>query len=105
MDKIALLSDILQQNPTDSFARYGLAMAHLGDGNTDAALREFQTATDTNADYVPAYQMSAQTLARLHRNDEAVARLRAGLAAAERTGNTHAASEMQALLDDLEGGY
>lgn len=104
MDKITMLSDILQQNPTDSFARYGLAMAYLGDGDTDAALREFQTATDTNADYVPAYQMSAQTLAKLNRDDEAVTRLHAGLAAAQRTGNAHAASEMQALLDELEGG-
>ncbi len=105
MDKIAMLSEILQHNPTDSFARYGLAMAHLGDGNTDAALREFATTTAHNPDYVPAYQMSAQTLAKVNRNEEAIERLQAGLAAAQRTGNTHAASEMQALLDELEGGY
>ncbi len=103
MDKIAMLSEILAHNPTDSFARYGLAMAHLGDGNTDAALTEFQTTTAHNPDYVPAYQMSAQTLSKLNRNAEATARLHAGLAAAQRTGNTHAASEMQALLDEIEG--
>ena len=100
-----MLTKILAQNPADSFARYGLAMAYLGDGSTDAALAEFDRTTAQNADYVPAYQMSAQTLAKLHRNDEAAARLHAGLAAALRTGNTHAASEMQALLDELEGGY
>ncbi len=100
-----MLSDILQQNPADSFARYGLAMAHLSGGNTDAALTEFATTTQLNPDYVPAYQMSAQTLAKLNRSSEAIDRLQAGLAAASRTGNTHAASEMQALLDDLEGGY
>ncbi len=100
-----MLSEILRQNPADSFARYGLAMAHLGDGNTDAALSEFATTTENNPDYVPAYQMSAQTLAKLNRNEEAVERLQAGLAAAQRTGNTHATSEMQALLDELEGDY
>lgn len=105
MDKIAMLTDILAQNPADSFARYGLAMAHLSDGNSDAALAEFATTTEKNADYVPAYQMAAQTLAKLHRNDEATERLQAGLAAAKRTGNAHAASEMQALLDELETGY
>ncbi len=105
MDKIAALSDILKQNPQDSFARYGLAMAYLGNGDTDAALAAFETTTDNNPDYVPAYQMSAQTLAKLNRTDDAIAQLKLGLAAAQRTRNTHAASEMQALLDELETGY
>ena len=52
-------------------------------------------------DYVPAYQMSAQTLAKLGRTDEALARLDAGIAAATRTGNQHALAEMEALRDDL----
>ena len=104
MDKIAMLTTILQQNPADSFARYGLAMAHLSDGNTDAALAAFAATTEHNPDYVPAYQMSGQTLAKLHRTEEAKERLTAGLDAAQRTGNQHAASEMQALLDELEAG-
>ncbi len=103
MDKIAMLSQILSENPDDSFARYGLAMEHLGTGDPDTALTEFATTIQHNPDYVPAYQMSAQTLAKLHRNDGAVVRLQEGLAAANRTRNTHAASEMQALLDELEG--
>ncbi len=105
MDKIAMLSEILAANPADSFARYGLAMEHLSQGNTDAALAEFDATVAQNHDYVPAYQMSGQTLAKLHRTDEAKARLRAGLDAAGRTSNSHAASEMQALLDELEAGY
>ncbi len=100
-----MLSDILAANPADSFARYGLAMEHLGQGNTDAALAEFDATTQNNPDYVPAYQMSGQTLAKLHRNDEAKTRLLAGLGAAARTSNQHAASEMQALLDELEAAY
>lgn len=101
MDKIAMLSEILAANPADSFARYGLAMAYAAEGRSDEALAEYTTATDGNPDYVPAYQMSAQLLLKLHRTDEARARLEAGLAAAARTGNTHAASEMQAMLEDL----
>ncbi len=105
MDKIAMLSEILQHNPADSFARYGLAMEHLSQGNPEKALEEFAATTSHNPDYVPAYQMSAQTLAKLHRPEEAIALLREGLAAAQRTNNRHAASEMQALLDELELGY
>ncbi len=102
MDKIAMLTEILAGNPNDSFARYGLAMAHLGDGNSEAALAEFRRTTDLNPDYVPAYQMAGQTLAKLNRNADAALQLTAGLKAAQRTGNAHAASEMQALLDELE---
>jgi predicted Zn-dependent protease len=101
MDKIALLTQILSQNPTDAFARYGLAMAYAAENNTDQALTEFSILILHNPDYVPAYQMSAQTLAKLNRPEEAIARLQEGLAAAQRTHNAHAASEMQALLDDL----
>ena len=101
MDKIAMLSEILAQNPADSFARYGLAMAYAAEDRSDDALREYAATTAHNRDYVPAYQMSAQLLLRLGRSDEAKARLQAGMAACERTGNTHAASEMGAMLDDL----
>ncbi len=97
-----MLTEILSANPNDSFARYGLAMAHLGEGNSEAALAEFERTTELNPDYVPAYQMSGQTLAKVNRTEEAVARLHTGLAAAARAGNSHAASEMQALLDELE---
>ena len=101
MDKIAALSEILTADPTNAFARYGLAMEHISQGNADTALAEFTTLIQHNPDYVPAYQMSAQTLAKLGRTDEAITRLKDGLAAAQRTNNAHATSEMQTLLDDL----
>lgn len=101
MDKIAALTEILAADPANAFARYGLAMEHNTQGNADLALAEFTNLIHHNPDYVPAYQMSAQTLAKLGRTDEAIARLKLGLTAAQRTHNSHAASEMQALLDDL----
>jgi predicted Zn-dependent protease len=101
MDKIAMLTEILAQHPTDAFARYGLAMAYAAEGKNDDALREFTTTIEHNPDYVPAFQMSAQTLLKLGRTGEARQRLTDGLAAAARTSNAHAASEMQAMLDDI----
>jgi tetratricopeptide (TPR) repeat protein len=101
MDRIAVLTEILQQNPTDAFARYGLAMAYAAEDKTEEALREYGTAIENAPDYVPAYQMSAQTLLKLGRVDEARVRLLAGMAACERTANAHAASEMQGMLDEI----
>jgi hypothetical protein len=45
--------------------------------------------------------MSAQTLSTAGRNAEAIERLKAGIASAARSGNRHALSEMQAMLDVL----
>lgn len=101
MDKTAALNEILTMDPTNAFARYGLGMEHLSQQEPDAALAEFARVIEYNPDYVPAYQMSAQTLAKLHRSEEAVTILQQGLAAAARTGNRHAANEMQGLLDEL----
>lgn len=96
-----MLTGILAEHPTDAFTRYGLAMAYGAEDRHDEALREFAITTQHNPDYVPAYQMSAQTLLKLNRTNDAKQRLEAGLAAAARTHNEHAAAEMQAMLDDL----
>jgi predicted Zn-dependent protease len=101
MDKIAALTEILTADPANAFARYGLAMEHISQNQTDTALTEFDTLIQHSPDYVPAYQMSAQTLAKLGRTDEALDRLHNGIAAANRTGNQHALAEMEALRDDL----
>jgi tetratricopeptide (TPR) repeat protein len=101
MDKIAMLTEILRQNPADAFARYGLAMAHAAESRSEDALREFAETTEHNPDYVPAYQMAAQELLKLARPNDAKAWLQAGLDACERTGNGHAASEMGAMLSEL----
>jgi predicted Zn-dependent protease len=102
MDKLAALSEILTADPTNAFARYGLAMEHLSQNNPDTALNEFTTLIHHSPDYVPAYQMSAQTLGKLGRTQEALDRLHTGIAAANRTNNQHALAEMEALRNDLQ---
>jgi len=37
MDRIALLTEVLAQNPTDAFARYGLALEYSNSGEVDRA--------------------------------------------------------------------
>ena len=101
MDKLAALNEILQLDPTNAFARYGLAMEHVARSNPEAALAEFTACIEHNPDYVPAYQMSAQTLVTLGRTDDALERLDAGIAAATCTGNQHALAEMTAMRDEL----
>jgi predicted Zn-dependent protease len=102
MDKIAGLKEILALDPKSSFARYGMAMELVKRGETVAALKEFDTLMANDPDYTAGYFMAAQTLAKEGRNPEAIDRLRAGINCAARTGNRHALSEMQAMLDELD---
>jgi len=102
MDKIAGLKEILALDPKNSFARYGVAMELAGRGEIDAALTEFSTLLVNDPNYTAAYFMAAQTLASAGRTPEAIERLKAGVACAQRTGNNHALSEMQAMLDELD---
>jgi predicted Zn-dependent protease len=102
MDKLAGLKEILTLDPANAFARYGLAMEYVGRGETDAGLAEFDTLVAAHPDYTAGYQMAAQTLIKLDRIPEAIAKLQAGIASARRSGNTHALSEMQGMLDEID---
>ena len=101
MDRVALLNEILSQNPADPFARYGLAMEYSNAGDVERALDEFKKLLATNPDYTAGYFMAAQTLTRAGRTDEAKKMLVDGISSAKRTGNTHAESEMEGTLAEL----
>jgi predicted Zn-dependent protease len=103
MDKIAALREILALDAKNSFARYGIAMELASRGETVAALDEFDTLLKNDPDYTAGYFMAAQTLTKVGRTAEAAERLKAGVGCAARSGNSHALSEMQAMLDELEG--
>jgi predicted Zn-dependent protease len=101
MDRIATLVEILSQDPHNVLARYGLAMEYSNAGETDRALEEFGKLLSANPDYPAAYFMSAQTLSKAGRVEEAKRMLTDGIAAAQRKRDSHAASEMQGMLEEL----
>ena len=69
---------------------------------SNAPCEEFGKLLATHPDYTAGYFMAAQTLVTANRVDEAKKMLVDGISSARRTGNTHAQSEMTALLDELK---
>ena len=96
-----VLEEFVAKKPGDAFSRYGLAMECMNSGDTAAANEHFLALLQQNADYVPAYLMYAQMLARESRNQEAQQVLSAGMEAAEKKGDQHARSEMETLRNEL----
>ena len=99
MEQIEVL---LAQDPGDPFLRYGLAMEYASAGDDATAAQKLLALTADSPDYVPAYLQAGQILARLGRDVEACEVLRRGIAAARRTGDSHAEGEMQGFLASLE---
>src|SRR6266850_8074985 len=95
------LEEFVAKKPEDAFSRYGLAMECMNSGDPAAADTHFRALLEQNADYVPAYLMYAQLLARESRTAEAKQILSNGIAAAAKKGDQHARSELEALLTEL----
>jgi len=96
-----MLEEFVAKKPDDAFSRYGLAMECMNSGDAAAADTHFRALLERNADYVPAYLMFAQFLARESQADEAKQVLRTGISAAEKKHDDHARSEMETLLAEL----
>ena len=89
---------MVDQNPTNSFMRYGLAMEYKNSGDLESALREFRTLLASTPDYSAAYFHGGQTLEKMGNLDQARDMYRRGIAV---TRDPHALSELRAALDIL----
>src|SRR5467141_2261996 len=96
-----MLEEFVAKKPDDAFSRYGLAMECMNSGDPAAADMHFRALLEHNADYIPAYLMYGQLLARESRTGEAKQVLSEGIAAAIEENDQHARSEMEALLTEL----
>ena len=101
MTRRAKLEQMLEKTPQDVFLNFALAMELAKDGRTDEAIAQFDRVLQLNPSYLTAHFQKGSTLIAAGRVPDARAALTAGIAAAQASGDVHAASEMQALLDTL----
>ena len=79
--RLEILKSMVEQNPADTFARYGLAMEYRNTGDLAAAVVEFRTLLAAHPDYSAAYFHGGQTLERLGQKAEARELYRQGIEA------------------------
>ena len=100
-DRINSLKAMLADDPTNSFARYGLAMEYTKSGDLETAVSEFRSLLSADPNYAAGYFHAGQTLERMGNVDEARDMYQRGIEVTHRTGDAHTRSELQAALDLL----
>jgi hypothetical protein len=96
-----ILEAFVAQKPDDAFSRYGLALECVNSGDTAAADAHFRALLEKNSGYVAGYLMYAQMLVREARTDEAKKVLTLGVETAAQKRDSHALSELEALLAEI----
>ena len=100
-NRFEMLAGILQRDPNNLLARYGLAMEYTQQGNADEALEHFRAIMASHPDYVAAYYQAGRTLQKMGDLERAREVFQQGIAACNRVGDLHARSELEAALGEI----
>ena len=96
-----VLRAMLEHDPDNALARYGLATELKNTGSLEGAIAEFERLLAAKPNYSAALFHGGQTLEKLGRFNEARQWYTRGVAATSANGDAHARAEMQAALDLL----
>jgi predicted Zn-dependent protease len=99
--RLDFLLKMTSTDKADSFTWYALALEYKGLGRVDDALATFERLRERDPDYVPMYLMCGTMLVEAGRRADAKEWLGAGLTAARKKGDTHAAGEIEGALAGL----
>lgn len=88
-------------DPNDAFCAYGIAMEYAKARDAAAAFAWFDKTLAIDADYAYAYYQKAKLLGEAGQTADAAVLIDRGLDAARRTGDAHAASELQSLRESF----
>lgn len=98
MNRLKQLKRILEKNPSNVFAHYGIAMEYKGSNEMEKSAGWFQKLLDLQPDYRAAFFQYGVTLIDLGRTEEAQYVLERGFTICKDAGDEHAAQEIQELL-------
>lgn len=100
-NRLDILRQMTEQDPTNTFARYGLAMEYSNAGQLAAAIEEFKTLIATDENYAAAYFHAGQAYEKLGNVEAARATYEKGIEVTTRKGDSHTRAEIEAALNLL----
>jgi len=99
--KIGMFKQVLEIDPVDQVANFGLGSVYFETGQYEEALEPLQTVVRENKDYSAAYLLLGKNLEKLARREEAIDVFRRGIAAASKKGDLMPLKDMQSRLNQL----
>lgn len=100
-NRLEMLLEMLQQDPTNTFARYGLAMEYSTSGDLAKAVEEFQALLRQDENYGAAYFHGGQALEKAGKVVQAREMYEKGIEVTTRKGDLHTRAEIEAALNLL----
>jgi Tfp pilus assembly protein PilF len=101
MDRIAKITGMLKDNPSDSFLCHALALEYIKLGNDEEARVLFEKLLSSNPGYVGSYYHLAKLLERNNRTEEAIKIYEKGMDEAKKAGENHAYGELRGAYEEL----
>jgi Tfp pilus assembly protein PilF len=100
-DRLQKLQTMLQRSPRDPFLLYALALEHKKSGDAPGAIEWLDRVLEVDPNYCYAYHQKGLVYESQGDIDAARRAYRAGIDAAQRTGDAHAGREIGEALDVL----
>lgn len=100
--RLDALIQLVENDASDSFSRYALAMEYSKLGDHPLAVGQFKRLIEQDSEYVAAYYQLGKTLEAMGLREEAADAYRAGVVVGRRLNDAHTVSELQTALDELE---
>ena len=100
-NRLEMLKQMVEQDPNNSFARYGLAMELTNSGHLDESTAAFRTLLQRDENYAAAYFHLGQALEKLGEIEQARAIYETGIEVTTRKGDLHTRAEIEAALNSL----
>src|SRR6185503_17174221 len=100
-DRLAQLQSLLQAEPNDVFCLYGIAMEHARQGRFEEAIACYDRALAVDPAYCYAYFHKAKAQEEAGDQAGACKTLQEGLMRSKAAGDSKAANEIAAYLDEI----
>lgn len=100
MSRTEILKKLIEENPSDEFSRYALALEMTKEKNYEEAEKNFRFLTEHSPEYAASYYQFGKLLEELNRTDEAIDVYKAGMEIVKYK-NQKTFSELQSALNNL----
>ena len=100
--RILKLKEFLEKDPNDTFTTYALGLEYASIKLYEQAITTLEQLRQREPDYIPTYYQLADTYRKVNQKEQALAIYKEGITRARNTRDLHAASELEAAMDEME---